>query len=206
MNFCANDLSSFYLDIIKDRLYSSVPDSRERRSAQSALFILAKELAVVIAPVLSFLADEIWEYLPEWAGKEGTVFEAYFPEKERFSDDAVARKFDRLLSVRKAANRALEKARADKVIGHSLDASLIVGVKTGKDDLLALDEELARLLIVSEVEVREFEQVGGMVEDGVAVLALASTSPKCERCWSRSREVNENRLCPRCAAVIKKIL
>ncbi|MDR2105245.1 MAG: hypothetical protein LBP51_05770, partial [Deferribacteraceae bacterium] len=83
---------------------------------------------------------------------------------------------------------------------------LIIGVKTGKEDLLSMDEALSRLLIVSEVEVRNFEEVGGMVEEGVAVLALASTSPKCERCWSRSKQVNENRLCPRCADVIKKIL
>jgi isoleucyl-tRNA synthetase len=165
-----------------------------------------RELAAVIAPVLSFTADEIWEHLPAWEGKPETVFEEYFPKRERFADDAVQRKFDRLLSVRKVTNRALEKARADKVIGHSLDAALIIGVKTGKEDLLNLDEELSRLLIVSEAEVRDFEQVGGMVEEGAAVLALASTSPKCERCWSRSKDINEDRLCPRCAEVIKTIL
>jgi isoleucyl-tRNA synthetase len=206
MNFCTNELSAFYLDIIKDRLYSSIPDSRDRRSAQTVLFILARELAAVISPVLSFTADEIWEYLPNWAGKPESVFEAYFPERERFKDEPVRKKFDRLLSIRKVANRALEKARADKTIGHSLDAALIIGVKTGKEDLLSFDEELSRLFIVSEVEVRDFEQVGGMVEEGVAVLALASSAPKCERCWSRSKEVNENRLCPRCAGVIKAIL
>jgi isoleucyl-tRNA synthetase len=205
MNFCTNDLSSFYLDIIKDRLYSSLPNSRERKSTQTAIFIIARELATVISPVLSFTADEIWEYLPKWEGMPETVFEAFFPERERFSDELTRRKFDRLLSVRKAVNRALERARADKIIGHSLDATLIIGVKTGKEELLSLDEELSRLLIVSEAEVRDFEQVGGTVEDGVAVLALASTASKCERCWSRSKEVNESRLCPRCAAVIKQL-
>jgi isoleucyl-tRNA synthetase len=203
MNFCTNDLSSFYLDIIKDRLYSSIPDSGDRRSAQTAIFILTKELAAVIAPILSFTADEVWEFIPAWDGKPESVFTEYFPKLGRFEDDALRLRFDRLLSVRKVANRALEKARADKIIGHSLDAALVIGVKDGRDELSNLDEELSRLLIVSEAEIRDYDEGAAEKDDSTSVSALPSDAPKCERCWSRSKQTDENGLCPRCVEVLK---
>ncbi|MDR2884703.1 MAG: isoleucine--tRNA ligase [Deferribacteraceae bacterium] len=204
INFCINDLSALYMDVIKDRVYSYAPASFERRSAQSAMFILAKEMAIVMAPVLSFTADEVWDYLPTWNGKPEFVFEDLFPVLNRFKDDSVRGKFDIILKLRKASNKALELSRTEKVIGHPLDAKLVVGTK---EAIPQVDEGLARLLIVSEVEVKGFDDVAGVVNEDstISVLVSASESPKCARCWSHSATVNASELCDRCAAVIKDV-
>lgn len=209
INFCINDLSAFYLDIIKDRVYSYGAASKMRRSAQSAMFTLIKEMAVVMAPVLSFTSDEVWDYLPAWNGKEEFVFEETFPPADRFSDDALRAKFDLLLEVRKTANKALETARADKVIGHPLDAKIFIGMKSGVDSLLSINEGLTRLLIVSEAEVLPFDKVpdGSINEEGtIIVKAQLSDAQKCDRCWTRSRDVGEKTegLCNRCADVLNE--
>ncbi|GAB7140584.1 isoleucine--tRNA ligase [Deferribacterales bacterium RsTz2092] len=211
MNFCINDLSALYLDIIKDRLYSYAPASRERRSAQSAMFILCKEMAVLMAPVLSFTADEIWEYLPNWQGKCEFVFEDVFADVDRFSDDKLMAQIDKMLTIRKAVNKALELSRADKVIGHPLDAAVLIGVKK-EAAVDAPDEGLSRFLIVSKAEMVDFEAVkDGILNDEGTIFVKVSPhdAPKCARCWTRSESVGKNKahedLCERCIDVLSQI-
>ncbi|MDR0454161.1 MAG: isoleucine--tRNA ligase [Deferribacteraceae bacterium] len=205
MNFCINDLSSFYLDIIKDRVYSYGAASYERRSAQTAMFILAREMAVVMAPVLSFTADEVWDYLPPWKGKGEFVFEDLFPKAERFKDKTIREEFDKLLKLRKAVNKALELSRSEKTIGHPLDAKITVGMK---GDIPNINEGLTRLLIVSEAEFKPFDSADGALnEDGdIKVKVEPSAAPKCARCWTRDKTVGNRAkypdLCGRCADVI----
>lgn len=206
LNFCINDLSSLYLDIIKDRTYSYGAGSKQRKSAQTVMFMLAKEMTTVMSPVLSFTADEIWDYLPEWKGKEESVFEELFPPLGRFRDDALRARFDKLINLRKAVNKALELARAEKIIGHPLDAKVVAGVKN--TDGIFIDEELQRFLIVSEAEVVPFESVdnGTVNETGdITVKVEPSAAPKCARCWTHSYTVGKKseELCERCADVLE---
>ncbi len=207
MNFCINDLSALYLDIIKDRVYSYGAASPERRSAQTAMFILAKEMAAVMAPVLSFTADEVWDYLPAWKYKSGFVFEERFPKADRFKDDALRTEFDKLLLLRKAVNKALELSRAEKIIGHPLDAKITVGMK---GELPKINEGLTRLLIVSEAEFKPFDSVEGVLneEGDIKVKVEPSAAPKCARCWTRDNTVGSNSkhagLCERCAGVLNQ--
>ena len=205
INFCINDLSAFYLDIIKDRAYSFRADSYERRSAQTVMFIMAREMATVMAVVLSFTADEAWEYLPVWENKAAFVFEETFPSIDRYKDDAIMVEFDKLFKLRKAVNKALEFSRAEKVIGHSLDAKVTIGAK---DDPPKINEGLTRLLIVSEIEFEGFDRMGGTLnEDGdIWVKVEPSGAPKCARCWTRDRTVGESPkytdICGRCAKAL----
>lgn len=205
VNFCINDLSSFYLDIIKDRAYSSKVDSFKRRSAQTAMFTLIKEIAIVIAPVLSFTADEIWEYLPKWAAKKEFVFEELFPE---VFDYPIDNKWNTITSVRKEINKALELARAEKVIGHPLDAEVTISVNSEMANHLNVDEGLEKMFIVSSANVvNEKLENAYTSEDGlVQVLVKASDAPKCGRCWTHSTTVGQNsthkEVCARCAEAL----
>jgi isoleucyl-tRNA synthetase len=209
LNFCINDLSSFYLDIVKDRLYSSGASSCERRSGQTAIFRLIKEMAVVMAPVLSFTADEIWDYLPSWENKPEFVFEEEFPPINVLKDDGIVSKMEKLIAVRKTANKALELSRAEKIIGHSLDADLVIGLKNKDDeaDILSVDEGFARMLIVSSARFAPFEDIkdGVLNEEGDIIVSVkAGSAPKCERCWIRDAGVGRKHegLCERCSEVL----
>jgi isoleucyl-tRNA synthetase len=201
INFCINDLSSFYLDIIKDRLYSFGANSKERRSAQSAVFTILKDMAIVMSPVLSFTADEIWDYLPVWQEKHEFVFEELFPKADLYKDEMLREKFARLLVLRKVVNKALETARVAKLIGHPLDAKVLIKAKLPKQ--YELDEGLTRFLIVSEAVFCETVD-DGIVEGDLTVKAVASEAPKCTRCWTHSETVRNSseELCERCAEVL----
>ncbi len=206
LNFCINDLSSFYLDIIKDRAYSSKNHSYERRSAQTAMFTLIKEIAVVINPVLSFTADEIWEYLPKWNDKKEFVFEEFFPKVEDYKIDY---KWSVITNVRKEVNKALEIARADKVIGHPLDAEVVISVSEDMAKHLTVDEGLERMFIVSKAVVVTGDIEKAYVsEDGqIKVLVQPCNAPKCARCWTHSETVGKDEahpeVCQRCAEALK---
>ena len=206
LNFCINDLSSFYLDIIKDRAYSSKNHSYERRSAQTAMFTLIKEIAVVINPVLSFTADEIWEYLPKWNDKKEFVFEEFFPPVEDYKIDY---KWGVITNVRKEVNKALEIARADKIIGHPLDAEVVISVREDMVKHLTVDEGLERMFIVSKaVIVTGNIEKAYVSEDGqTKVLVQPCNSPKCARCWTHSETVGKDEIhpevCKRCAEALK---
>ncbi|MEF3254052.1 MAG: isoleucine--tRNA ligase [Deferribacterales bacterium] len=205
LNFCINDLSSFYLDIIKDRVYSYKADSFKRRSAQTAMFNLIREMTIVMSPILSFTADEIWEYLPSFKDKSESVFMELFPDVRK-GDEKLVNKFERLIDIKKEVNKALEIARGEKLIGHPLDAKVELFLKESDMSICQLDEGIEKLFIVSEVIIDDINNAGEgcySSEDGdIKVRIIASQNPKCERCWVKSDTVGENKdhptLCKRC--------
>jgi len=205
INFCINDLSAFYLDIIKDRVYSYKADSYQRRSAQTAIFILIKEMAIVMSPILSFTADEIWEYIPKFEEKKEFVFLETFPPLMEV-DKGLLNKFDRLIDIKKDVNKAIELARAEKVVGHPLDARVEIYLKNEDIDMCKVDEGIEKIFIVSEFVINEFDKapVDAFVSDdgNVKVKVFASSLPKCDRCWVRSDTIGQNKehptLCKRC--------
>lgn len=207
INFCINDLSSFYLDILKDRLYAYKPASRERRSAQTVLFRLVHEMSLMMAPVLSFTADEIYEYMPDYEGKKGSIFEENFAPVEELKDEENLKKWQKILEIRKEVTKALEIARAEKVIGHPLDADIVIGVDAESAENLKADEGIEKIFIVSEVKVTDPAELSDChtSEDGrIKVKVTPSTNAKCERCWTKSPTVGEQTegICNRCSEAV----
>jgi isoleucyl-tRNA synthetase len=211
-NFCIVDLSAFYLDVLKDRLYIYGPDSYERRSGQTAMYLILDALTRLIAPVLSFTAEEIWSCLP--GQREESVHLARFPEAtETFGDAALEERYSRLLEVRGEIAKALEAARNDKLIGHSLDARILLEVPSGewRDLLTAYLGELPTLCIVSQVEMVEHLGEGSEAETipGLRIRVEKAQGKKCERCWNYSLSVGDSpahpTLCRRCSDIVEKL-
>jgi isoleucyl-tRNA synthetase len=208
-NFCVIDLSSFYLDIIKDRLYVSPEKSVSRRSAQTAMNEILNVLVRLMAPVLSFTADEIWQIM---GGRDGesasSIHECLFmPVKDEYRDSRLAEKWDEIIKVRREVTKALEIARKNNLIGHSLDASIILGVSPEVKELLEpYKEQLRSLFIVSNVSLSPAEEVkeGFRAEDvkGLIVNVIPCGDPKCERCWVHDPTVGKSpenpTICGRC--------
>ncbi len=195
LQFCTVDMSNFYLDILKDRLYCSKKESLERRSAQTALFEIVKNLAIIISPVLTFTADEIWQYIPEFEGKTESVHLAYFNNLDFAINDSEKLMFNTLIEVREEVLKALEEARKEKVIGHPLDAEVSLVLKEKQfDTLKPLMEELNRYFIVSKVNVEK--------GDKLSISVAKASGEKCLRCWNYG-DLNSDGLCERCEAVLK---
>jgi len=208
--FCAVELSALYLDVLKDRLYVSRADSPARRSAQSTLYDLLTSLTLLMAPILSFTAEEIWGYLPG-QDRPASVHLAAFPELPLgHPDELLLSKWETLLKVRTEIYRALEEARRVKLIGNSLEARLILGA-TGAlyDQLQAHTPELLTLTMVSELEVQS-KALPGLVSQEIPELSIKvekAPGQKCERCWYYSRTTGEDprhpTLCARCRQVLE---
>jgi isoleucyl-tRNA synthetase len=199
--FVTVDLSAFYADVSKDRLYTFRADSRERRSAQTAQYLIADGLTRLMAPILSVTADEIWKNLP--GSREASVHLADFPAgTDAWFDDALERRWASLLDVRSAVNATLEAAREDKLVGSSLTAQVTVRASSGLYDLLKrYERDLPMIFIVSSVSV----EPGG--EDGRAVPVVGrAAGDKCPRCWRFVTEtVGDGELaglCLRCADAV----
>ncbi len=207
--FCAVELSSLYLDILKDRLYVSRADARERRSAQSTLYDLLLSLTKLMAPVLSFTAEEIWGYFPK-SGEPESVLLSGFPEPPAgFPDGALLEKWDLLLKVRSEVNRALEQARRDKLIGNSLEARVTIGVVDGLyERLKAQQPELSVLTMVSHLDIQPGSGAGVESQElpGLTIEVARAAGDKCERCWFYSPSVGEDeeqpQLCSRCRQIL----
>ncbi|MBC9783295.1 isoleucine--tRNA ligase [Heliobacterium chlorum] len=210
-NFCAVDMSALYLDIIKDRLYASPAKSPERRSAQTVLYRTADALVRMLAPFISFTAEEVWGYLPGAKEQSNTVQTAGWPQFDsKFIDDALAEKMDRMLEIRTRVSKALENARQSKVIGHSLEAKVTLYVDEELQAFLS-KEDLATFFIVSVVQLISLkdapvEAFRDAELPGVAVTVEKAPGQKCERCWNYSEQVGQSEdhptVCPRCAAAI----
>ena len=204
-DFCVVELSSFYLDIIKDRLYCEGKDSLERRSAQTALWLILDTITKLFAPILAFTCDEIWLAMPHQEGEDTrnvVLNEMNQPFAAYALSEADMAKWDKIVSVRDAINAALEAARNEKKIGKSLEAKVALTVPAEDAFLAEMDQEkLADLFIVSQVQVT----VGGELSVSVAEAA----GEKCERCWKHHIKVGSDTehptLCPRCAKVIRTI-
>ncbi len=200
-DFCVVELSNFYLDIIKDRLYCEEKDGLARRSAQTALYLILDSMTKLMAPILCFTGDEIWLAMPHKDGDDtrnvlfndmNSPFTAYALTEEQMA------KWEKIIAVRTAVNGVLETARAEKKIGKSLEADVALTVPAEDAFLAEMDGgELADLLIVSQVEVT--------VGSELSVFVKEAEGAKCPRCWKHSTKANENGLCPRCAAVVAKL-
>ena len=211
MRFCSVEMGSFYLDIIKDRQYTTKADSLARRSCQTALWHIAEALVRWMAPILSFTADEIWGYLPQTATPRAEfVFTEEFYEglfglgENEKLDDAY---WQQLIKVRSEVNRVLEIARNDKVIGGGLEAEVTVYANDEYRALLEqLGNELRFVLITSKAEVKALAEKPADVAagelEGIAVSVARSNGEKCPRCWHYSDKIGANpehpTLCPRC--------
>ena len=214
-NFCTVDMSAFYLDIVKDRLYSTKADSPARRSCQSAIFEICTALVKMLSPILSFTAEEVWHYLP-LADKTISVQLAGWPEVDaKVFDDALEAKWEKLIAIRNEVAKPLEEARRSKAIGHSLDAwvKLYAGGET-LELLKQVQEMLPNIFIVSKVTLEDEANAPEAIFTSDSVDALkvqVATAPgqKCERCWIYSEEIGSDPkhpdLCPRCAQVMNEI-
>jgi isoleucyl-tRNA synthetase len=207
-NFCVVDLSAFYLDVLKDRLYVSAPSSEQRRSAQTALFEIALTLVRLMAPILAFTAEEVWEYLPSFPGKADSVHLELLPEPVAYyEDEATEEKWKRILEIRAEVNRVLELARKNKEVGHSLDAEITLGVSGPLfEDLRGNEDTLGRVFIVSRVRLAEPDSLDSKIEavdiPGMSIEVKPASAEKCARCWVHDETVGTQRerpeICSRC--------
>jgi len=203
-NFATVTLSARYFDIVKDRLYTYAPRNHARRSAQTALFRIADALARMLAPILVFTADEIWENLSNTPEVLSSVHLALFPKAEGGDQSSLLANWERLFEIRDQVLRVLEEARIAKRIGSSLEAKVRV-VAAGKtlDLLQSYQEELRYLFIVSQVELVEGES------ESVSFTVEQAPGSKCERCWNYSTHVGESAryptVCERCVVALEEI-
>lgn len=210
-NFCTVEMSAFYLDIIKDRLYASEATAKERRSAQTAMYEIMLDLVVMLTPVLSFTMEEVWQFMKKPANMPESVQMLPWPTvKTDYIDEALETKWDEFIEIRGEITKVLEGARRLKTIGHSLDAKVELHA-TGEAlrILKAVEAELPTLLIVSQAELVDALE-GGVEATGredLRVTVKAAEGEKCERCWIYSDSVGEDSehptLCARCREALK---
>ncbi|MBW2027616.1 MAG: isoleucine--tRNA ligase [Deltaproteobacteria bacterium] len=212
-NFCVLDLSSFYLDIIKDRLYVSPPDSLARRSAQTAMHEILEVLVRLMAPILSFTADEVWQHMKDRGSASSVHTEMFIPVKEEYRDRELAARWDAILRVRREVTKALEIARKEKRIGHSLDASVSLFLPGDLADALRpYREQLRTIFIVSSVDLVGQDDLEEAYEseeiEGLKVKVRPSEDPKCKRCWIHDATVGDDdehpTICHRCLVAMKE--
>jgi isoleucyl-tRNA synthetase len=213
-NFCTLDLSAFYLDVLKDRLYTSPPASVERRGAQTTLYALLDGIVRLMAPVLSFTAEEVWQHMPLRKEKETSVHRSEMPTvNPEWQNPALAKTWERLLQVRREVTGVLELARAEKRIGHPLDASVTLFVDASLQSLLVpYAEELRTLFVTSRVDLVAGEPPEGIGiksdMEGLRISVTRVTDPKCERCWIYDPTVGKDSahpsLCLRCRDALER--
>ena len=211
-DFCVVELSSFYLDIIKDRLYCEAADGLRRRSAQTALYLILDAMAKLFAPILAFTCDEIWQSMPHCDGDDTrNVLLNQMPEalSSYTLDDAAMEKWSLIMKLRQDVNSVLEKARADKRIGKALEAHVTLMTDDAAIPALCKDLNLAEICIVSACTWDSHES-GAEIGQGVNLPALSigvseAKGEKCPRCWMHTQNANSEGLCPRCTAVISQM-
>lgn len=204
-NFCVVDMSNFYLDTLKDTLYCDAKDGHDRRSAQTAMFLILDSLVRLLAPILAFTADEIWSAMPHRNSDnpENVMLNEINPPFTEYelSEQQMA-EFDELAKIRDTVNVALENARTDKMIGKSLEAKVTIHCPGSQVQLLEKYENILKtIFIVSQVSVVPSQELSVQVEPAEGL--------KCERCWSYGQDVGQDdghpTLCARCAAVVKQL-
>jgi isoleucyl-tRNA synthetase len=216
-HFCIVDLSAFYFDVLKDRLYISAPQSRARRSAQTAIWRIGEALVRLLAPIMSFTAEEVWDYLPKVANRKESVHLELFPSPVEIlgnaTDAAEAGETEAnsdwitLRAVRDEVLKALEEARNSKLIGTGLEARVTVSASDPVYSTLSRHaEQLRYLFIVSAVSLT---QTSGNGTTGLHVEVKKADGLKCERCWNYSTRVGEDKhyptVCERCSAVLEEL-
>ena len=213
-NFCVVELSAFYFDVLKDRLYTSAPDSRARRSAQTVLWKVGESLVRALAPIMSFTCDELWQQLPRVEGRSGSVHLSAFLTPDEIvkgasdQDNAEKTDWETLHGIREQVLKSLEEARNSKLIGANLESKVKL---TASDALYAVLErhkdELRYLFIVSQVKLERAASGNGT--GGLTVEVSKADGAKCERCWNYSTHVAEDAeyptVCERCAVVLRDL-
>jgi isoleucyl-tRNA synthetase len=207
-NYCTVDLSALYLDVSKDRLYTNKPASAARRSGQTAMFTILQAMTQLLAPVLTFTAEEVWAAMPQWKGKEGSVHMTQFPQvNNQYFDAELGERWKTMIAAKAEISKAIELARKEKVIGHSLDARVSLAVPEKERDFFQSHlEDLRALLIVSQLQLVEekainkpycSEEIKGLIVGVEKALGV-----KCERCWIYAESVGSDKehptICDRC--------
>ncbi|MBE6907215.1 MAG: isoleucine--tRNA ligase [Ruminococcaceae bacterium] len=209
-NFCTIDMSNFYLDVIKDRLYVEAADSLNRRAAQTAIYHILRGLDIILAPILSFTAEEIWSFMPADVNYDGdsVMFNEMPKVMENLVDEAFMNKWDRIHAVRDDVLKALEEARNAKVIGKSLEAQVTLHCDEELYAFLSeVEKELEPVFIVSQVHLTKESagQFNGSYA-GLSIDVAKANGHHCPRCWVYSDTVGKNEkhpdLCARCAEII----
>jgi isoleucyl-tRNA synthetase len=214
-DFCIVDLSSFYFDVLKDRLYTYAPNSPARRSAQTAMWRICEAMVRLLAPILSFTCEEVWQHLPKITDRLDSVHLENFPDAADVlghdsvpEEDAQQQKdWTALLLVREQVMKALEEERSSKRIGKSLEAQVTI---TAADPLFPIlakyTDQLRYLFIVSAVTLK---QGSGNGTGGMHIEVKKANGLKCDRCWNYSTHVGEDKayptVCERCSVVLKEL-
>jgi isoleucyl-tRNA synthetase len=206
-NFCVLDLSSFFLDIIKDRLYTSPKNSHARRSAQTAMHEILEVLVRLMAPILSFTADEIWKFMKGDKRTPSVHADVFLKVNDKFRDPDLSKKWDTIIAVRKEVTKALETSRREKKIGHSLDSSVTLGLSAGlMKEIEPYRDQLRSIFIVSSIVLADFDDLEDVAQsdtlNGLKIKVSNSKDEKCERCWVHDPTVGSSKehptICQRC--------
>ncbi len=206
-NYCTVDLSAMYLDVLKDRLYTNKASSVARRSGQTAMFIILKAMTQLLAPILTFTAEEVWAALPQWKGKEVSVHMTQFPElNTQYFNAELGERWKTMIDAKAEITKAIEQARKEKVIGHSLDARVSLLPPENMRDFLASHlEDLRALLIVSQLRLVDKQEVVNPYSSeelkGLTVGVDKAPGVKCERCWIYAQVGSDKEhptVCDRC--------
>ena len=212
-NFCTMDLGAFYLDVLKDRLYTSPAKSTARRSAQTALNTIIDALVRLMAPILVFTAEELWVHMPGADARPSSGHLTQLPEvAENLLDDELAGRWESILLIRGEVSKALEEARTQKIIGHALDAAVTLSMPETLSAVVKPDaDELRSVFIVSKVSISAEDSLAGGHEStkipGLAIRIDPAPGEKCERCWIHEPSVGADELhktiCARCLKVLE---
>lgn len=211
-NFCVVDMSNFYFDVLKDRLYTTAPDSKSRRAAQTVLYKVLDALTLILTPILAFTCDEIWTAMKHDKSRnpEGPLFNSIPAADYIETDEAFIAKWDRIHEIRTDVQKALELARNEKVIGKPLEAKVTLYADGELADFLKSElESLPEIFITSAVEIADGEgEFKGEVK-GLSITVNKADGEKCERCWKFSDTVGQDSehptLCAHCAETMKQL-
>ncbi len=205
--FCVTDMSNFYLDIIKDRLYTYKANSKERRAAQYTMYQILSALVRILAPMTCFTAEEIWKYMPhtKTENTESVMLDFYPEVNKEWDNPELAEKWEKVMYYKELVAKKLEEARTEKVIGHSLNAKVTLYAKPEEYAFLEENKEiLMTVFIISDLQIEKDNRKEG---DKVGVKVEMAEGEKCERCWMYSTTVGEDKenptICHRCSQNLK---
>ena len=211
-NFCIVDLSSFYLDIIKDRLYTLPENDIKRKSAVTVMYIITDSLSKLMAPILPFTSEEVWSHMPDFDGKEESIHLTDLPVvKDEFKNEENYNKWETIVSIRNEVTKALEKARADKMIGHPLDAEINLSLGENFTLFNEYKDDLRDIFIVSKVNIFENESFDDAYVsediDSLVIKVKKANGDKCDRCWVYDESVGTSdkhpTACTRCISSLE---
>ncbi len=207
-NYCTVDLSALYLDVLKDRLYTNKAASAVRRSGQTAMFIILNAMTRLLAPILTFTSEEVWAAMPDWTNKEDSVHLAQFPEVSgTFFNADLGERWKAMIDAKSEIAKAVEQARKEKIVGHSLDARITIAAPEKLRALFAGHlEDLKALLIVSQLQLADEQDIAAPFRsaeiEGLMVGVEKARGAKCERCWIYDESVGADAqhptICARC--------